>query len=124
MRRHRPPVDPGTLGAEPLGLKTGHLGLEVTPYLRTSVAHVYAAGDAAGNAQLTPVAAYEGRVAAHNALRGDRLIADTTLVPQSVFTTPEVAKVGLTHRAATEAGVNVPRRDTGSARGLERPRHR
>ncbi len=94
-----------TLGAEHLGLDRGHLGLAVTPYLRTSVAHIYAAGDAAGNAQLTPVAAYEGRVAAHNALQGDRLIADTTLVPQSVFTTPEVAKVGLTHRAAMASGV-------------------
>jgi mercuric reductase len=96
---------PETLGAEHLGLARGHLGLEVTPYLRTSVTHIYAAGDAAGNAQLTPVAAYEGRLAAHNALQGDQLIADTTLVPQSVFTTPEVARVGLTHRAATASGV-------------------
>jgi len=93
------------LGAEHLGLTRGRLGLAVTPYLRTSVAHIYAAGDAAGNAQLTPVAAYEGRVAAHNALQGDRLIADSTLVPQSVFTTPEVARVGLTHRAAMASGV-------------------
>jgi pyruvate/2-oxoglutarate dehydrogenase complex dihydrolipoamide dehydrogenase (E3) component len=97
--------DPGPLGAEPLGLKRGRLGLEVTPYLRTSVTHIYAAGDAAGNAQLTPVAAYEGRLAARNALRGDQLIADSTLVPQNVFTTPEVARVGLTHRAATASGV-------------------
>jgi pyruvate/2-oxoglutarate dehydrogenase complex dihydrolipoamide dehydrogenase (E3) component len=96
---------PEALGAEHLGLTTGHLGLEVTPYLRTSVAHIYAAGDAAGNAQLTPVAAYEGRLAAHNALKGDPLVADTTLVPQTVFTTPEVARVGLTHRAATASGV-------------------
>ena len=96
---------PETLGAEHLGLERGHLGLEVTPYLRTSVAHIYAAGDAAGNTQLTPVAAYEGRLAAHNALQGDQLIADTTLVPQSVFTTPEVARVGLTHRAAEASGV-------------------
>lgn len=96
---------PETLSAEHLGLERGHLGLEVTPYLRTSMAHIYAAGDAAGNAQLTPVAAYEGRLAAHNALKGDELIADTTLVPQTVFTTPEVARVGLTHRAATAVGV-------------------
>jgi pyruvate/2-oxoglutarate dehydrogenase complex dihydrolipoamide dehydrogenase (E3) component len=48
---------PETLGAEHLGLERGLLGLEVTPYLRTSVARIYAAGDAAGNGQLTPVAA-------------------------------------------------------------------
>ncbi len=96
---------PVTLGAEALGLELSHLGLEVSPYLRTSVAHIYAAGDAAGNAQLTPVAAYEGRLAAHNALEGDRLTADERNVPQSIFTVPEVAKVGLNHREAEASGV-------------------
>jgi pyruvate/2-oxoglutarate dehydrogenase complex dihydrolipoamide dehydrogenase (E3) component len=96
---------PETLGAEGLGLEMGHLGLKVSPYLRTSVTHIYAAGDAAGNGQLTPVAAYEGRLAAHNALEGDRMTADERIVPQTVFTTPEVAKVGLTHRAVEASGL-------------------
>ena len=96
---------PETLGAESLGLAMRRLGLEVTPYLRTSRSHIYAAGDAAGNAQLTPVAAYEGRIAARNALDGDRVTADEALVPQAVFTTPEIARVGLTHRQAQERGV-------------------
>ncbi len=96
---------PGTIGAERLGLEMGRLGLKVSPYLRTSVAHIYAAGDAAGNTQLTPVAAYEGRLAAHNALEGDRIPVDERIVPQSVFTTPEVAKVGLTHREVEASGV-------------------
>jgi pyruvate/2-oxoglutarate dehydrogenase complex dihydrolipoamide dehydrogenase (E3) component len=96
---------PVTLGAERLGLEMGHLGLKVTSYLRTSATHIYAAGDAAGNAQLTPVAAYEGRLAAHNALEGDRVPADERIVPQTVFTTPEVAKVGLTHRQVESSGV-------------------
>jgi dihydrolipoamide dehydrogenase len=51
---------PEALGAEHLGPRRGHLGLEVTPHLRISVAHIYAAGDAVGNAQLTPVAALRG----------------------------------------------------------------
>jgi pyruvate/2-oxoglutarate dehydrogenase complex dihydrolipoamide dehydrogenase (E3) component len=96
---------PETLGAERLGLEMGLLGLKVTRYLRTSVTHIYAAGDAAGNGQLTPVAAYEGRLAAHNALEGDRMIADERIVPQTVFTTPEVAKVGLTRREVEASGV-------------------
>jgi pyruvate/2-oxoglutarate dehydrogenase complex dihydrolipoamide dehydrogenase (E3) component len=96
---------PVTLGAERLGLEMGHLGLKVTPYLRTSATHIYAAGDAAGNTQLTPVAAYEGRLAAHNALEGDRIPADERIVPQAIFTTPEVAKVGLTHREVEASGV-------------------
>jgi pyruvate/2-oxoglutarate dehydrogenase complex dihydrolipoamide dehydrogenase (E3) component len=96
---------PETIGAERLGLEMGTAGLKVTPYLRTSLAHVYAAGDAAGRSQLTPVAAYEGRLAARNALQGDHTVADESAVPQAVFTTPEVARVGLTHRQAQATGV-------------------
>jgi pyruvate/2-oxoglutarate dehydrogenase complex dihydrolipoamide dehydrogenase (E3) component len=96
---------PESLGAEHLGFEMGRLGLKVTPYLRTSLTHIYAAGDAAGNGQLTPLAAYEGRLAAHNALEGDRMPADERVVPQSVFTTPEVARVGLTRREAEAGGV-------------------
>jgi len=98
--------EPRTLGAETLGFETARLGLKVTPHLRTSLPHVYAAGDAAGNMQLTPVAAYEGRIAARNALEGDRLVADHSVVPQTIFTTPEVARVGLTHQEARARGVN------------------
>jgi pyruvate/2-oxoglutarate dehydrogenase complex dihydrolipoamide dehydrogenase (E3) component len=102
-----------TLGAEHLGLAMGRLGLSVSPYLRTSIPHIYAAGDAAGNTQLTPVAAYEGRIAAQNALEGDRIAADSAAVPQTVFTTPELAKVGLTHAEALARGVrcHVARHD-------------
>src|SRR2546426_7620033 len=70
-----------------------------------SLANIYAAGNAAGNAQLTPVAAHEGRIAARNALEGDRVVTDEALVPQAVFTTPEIAKVGLTHGQAKARGL-------------------
>jgi pyruvate/2-oxoglutarate dehydrogenase complex dihydrolipoamide dehydrogenase (E3) component len=97
--------EPSTLGADVLGLAMGQRGLDVTPYLRTSVPHVYAAGDAVGRTQLTPVAAYEGRIAAKNALEGDHIAVDERVVPQTVFTTPEIARVGLTHREAEASGV-------------------
>ena len=102
-----------SVGAEHLGLAMGERGLRVTEYLQTSMPHIYAAGDAAGNAQLTPVAAYEGRIAAKNALEGHHLVTDETVVPQTVFTTPEVAKVGLTHAAARKRGIpcHVARHD-------------
>lgn len=104
---------PASLGAEGLGLEMGRLGLRVDSHLKTSVPHIYAAGDAAGNVQLTPVAALEGRIAARNALEGDRLVADYAAVPQAVFTTPEIAKVGLTHAEVTERGIecHVARHD-------------
>jgi len=64
---------PRTIGAARIGLEMGRLGLRTSPYLSTSVPHIYAAGDAAGNRQLTPVAAHEGRIAAVNALRAKRV---------------------------------------------------
>ena len=97
--------NPRRVGTDAIGLETGRLGLRVDAYLRTALSHVYAAGDAAGNAQLTPVAAYEGKVAALNALRGDVQTVDYTVVPQTIFTTPEVARVGLTHAEALRRGV-------------------
>jgi pyruvate/2-oxoglutarate dehydrogenase complex dihydrolipoamide dehydrogenase (E3) component len=96
---------PQTLGAEGLGLETEGLGLKVTPYLKTSIPHIYAAGDAAGRRQLTPVAAYEGRIAALNALQGDTVRADEAVIPQVIFTTPEAASVGLSHRETEARGI-------------------
>lgn len=112
--------DPRRLGAEALGLDVGPLGLKVSPHLRTSLPHIYAAGDAAGNHQLTPTAAYEGRTAARNALEGDVEAVDYSAVPQTVFTTPEVARVGLTHGEAQRRGLacHVARHDlTGASNG-------
>jgi pyruvate/2-oxoglutarate dehydrogenase complex dihydrolipoamide dehydrogenase (E3) component len=96
---------PERLGAERLGLELEGHGLRVSRYLRTSVPHIYAAGDAAGGMMLTPVAAYEGRLAALNALKGDLEAVDYTGVPQTIFTTPEIGRVGLTHKEALARGI-------------------
>ena len=112
---------PRMLGAEGLGLETEHLGLKVTPYLRSTVPHIYAAGDAAGRRQLTPVAAYEGRIAALNALTGDTVRADEAVIPQVIFTTPEAASVGLSHRETQARGIKcaVARHDMrGTSNGV------
>jgi pyruvate/2-oxoglutarate dehydrogenase complex dihydrolipoamide dehydrogenase (E3) component len=97
---------PQTIGAARIGLEMGRLGLRTSPHLATSVPHIYAAGDAAGNRQLTPVAAHEGRVAAVNALRGDTERADEAVIPQVVFTTPEVGLVGMSYGEAPAHGVH------------------
>ena len=96
---------PRALDADGVSFATNKLGLATDGYLRTSLPGVYAAGDAAGNRQLTTTAAYEGRIAAANALQGDNLASDLAIVPQVLFTTPEIAQVGLTHRQARERGL-------------------
>lgn len=112
-RRFRPEM----IGGQRLGLTGRGPGLEVTPYLRTPVPHIYAAGDATGHRQLTTVAASEGRLAALNALRGDHEVADHTVVPQTVFTTPEIASVGMTHAQSQARGLPcaVSHHDTAGA---------
>jgi pyruvate/2-oxoglutarate dehydrogenase complex dihydrolipoamide dehydrogenase (E3) component len=97
--------NPKRLGTDALGLVMGRLGLRVSEHLRTSLPHIYAAGDAAGNLQLTPTAAYEGRLAALNALKGNVAPVDYGVVPQTIFTTPEVGRAGLTHAEALARGV-------------------
>lgn len=112
---------PRMLGAEGLGLETTRLGLRTNAHLRTSLPEIYAAGDAAGNVQLTPTAAYEGRIAATNALQDDTVESDLSVVPQTVFTTPEIARVGLTHREARARGIpcHVSTHDTrGASNGV------
>jgi dihydrolipoamide dehydrogenase len=73
-------------------------------YLRTSVKHIYAAGDVTAHFQFTHTADYE----AQNVLQNCFLFfpftkkADYSVVPWAIFTDPEVARVGLTEKEARE----------------------
>jgi len=70
---------------------------------RTSNPRVWAAGDVSGAPQHVYVAAATGRVAAANALGGDRRV-DYTGMPQVTFTRPQVGGVGMTEEQALAAG--------------------
>jgi dihydrolipoamide dehydrogenase len=74
----------------------------VDEYLRTSVPHIFAAGDVDGNSMLVPSARLEGRVAAENAILGARRRVDYDVVPAGSYTDPEYASVGLTEAQARE----------------------
>jgi glutathione reductase (NADPH) len=85
-------------------------GVKVNEYLQSvSNSAVYAAGDAAASAgaPLTPVAAYEGRIAAENLLRGNHRKPNYDGIPTVVFTVPQLASVGLQERAARDRGLAV-----------------
>ena len=73
---------------------------------------VYAIGDVLGpqRIMLAHTASHEGMVAAENALGGSRAM-DYGVVPGAVFTSPEVANVGLSEARAREMGYEV-RADT------------
>ncbi len=96
-------------------LKLEQIGATVAPdatlvvddYLETTVPGVYGAGDVIGNPAFVYTAAYEGALAAENALTGGRRKRDYSTLPWVVFTDPQVAVVGLNEREAAKAEITV-----------------
>ncbi|MFC0159126.1 MULTISPECIES: dihydrolipoyl dehydrogenase family protein [Mameliella] len=98
------------LNLEAAGIDRTKKGVKVHPHLQSiSAGHVYAAGDAADTpgAPLTPVAVFEGKVAASNILKGETTAPDYTGVPNAGFTIPELVRVGLLESDARELGHEV-----------------
>ena len=96
--------DTETLNLQAAGVAVGPRGeIVVDDHLRTSNPRVLAAGDVTLGPQYVYVAAYEGVLAAENALGSDRRL-DLRAVPGVTFTTPSIATVGLTEEAARRAG--------------------
>jgi pyruvate/2-oxoglutarate dehydrogenase complex dihydrolipoamide dehydrogenase (E3) component len=103
----RPPNIAG-LGLEAAGVAVERGAIQVNGFRQSTTApHVYAAGDVAGQHQHTPVAWYEGTLAAHNALRGNQRAVDFRVFPTAVFTIPALAQVGLTETEARAQGHRV-----------------
>jgi mercuric reductase len=93
------------LELEAAGVKTYKLGIAVDDRMRTNIPGIWAAGDVNGQAQLTPVAQYEARIAVEDMYRpGEKPGADYSVLPMAIFTDPELAGVGLTQMAAEEQG--------------------
>lgn len=87
------------LNLEELGVRMTKTGVDVDVRLRTSLPGVFAAGDVTGILPFTHAAAYQGRLAARNAL-GKGSSASYRVLPWVIFTDPEIAHVGLTEPEA------------------------
>ena len=83
------------LGLENASVKYTPKGIEVNDTLQTSVKHIYAAGVVLGRDSHTHTAILESRIAAHNIFDKNKVIPDYTATPGIIFTTPEIAHVGL-----------------------------
>lgn len=91
------------------------LGVELTPrgtvavdgFLATNYPSILAVGDVAGPYQLTHAAAHQGWYAAVNALFSPfkRFRADYRVMPAAIYTTPEIARVGLNQKEARAQGI-------------------
>jgi mercuric reductase len=99
------------IGLERVGVEVDAQGaVRVDRTLRTSVPHIWAAGDVIGretaSQMATPVGAHDGKIAAHNALSGEppRKV-DHAVIPRTIFTDPQVAVVGMTDAEAEAFGI-------------------
>ena len=98
------------LGLDLAGVAVDDSGaVVIDDHMRTSIAHIYAAGDCTNQPQYVYVAAAAGTRAARNMMGGDAVL-DLTTMPAVVFTDPQVATVGLSEDQARAQGFDVDSR--------------
>ena len=96
------------LRVEKAGVELGKRGqVVVDEYSRTSNPHIYAVGDVTDRLQLTPVAIHEAMCFVETAFKNNPTRPDHARVPSAVFTTPEIAVVGLSEEMALLKGHSV-----------------
>lgn len=98
------------LGLEEAGVALAPSGhVKVDRVSRTTVRGVYAAGDVTGVLPLASVAATQGRIAMWHSLGDAVAPLDVGKVPATVFTSPEIATVGVSEAdaAAHDARVRI-----------------
>jgi len=117
----RPVTD--TLNLDAVDIETDDAGfIETDDRARTSLDHIFAVGDVAGEPMLAHKAFTEGEVAAE-VIAGEPAALDYQAIPAAVFTDPEIGTVGMTPAAAEEAGYDpvvgqMPMRASGRALSL------
>jgi len=95
------------IGIEETGIQKGVRGeISVNEKMETNIPGIYAIGDVAGGLMLAHVASGEGITAAINLMGGNERI-DYDSVPSAIFTSPEIASVGLREQQAAEKGIKV-----------------
>lgn len=96
-----------TCGLDKIGVVLDGRGLiPVDGYFRTSVPNVYAIGDVIEGVQLAHRASEEG-VAVAEIIAGHTPHMNYVTIPNIVYTSPEIASVGLTEAEAKEASIDI-----------------
>ncbi len=81
-------------------------GIKVNNEMRTNIDHIYAIGDVTNIIQLAHVASHQGIVAVDNILNKDSKM-DYKMVPNVIFTSPEIATIGIGEDQAKEQGLDI-----------------
>lgn len=97
---------------ENIGLKENGIELDkgfikVNNYLQTSKSNIYAIGDVIGNPLLAHKASAEAQIATWNIAKPEKKVMNYKLIPGCVYCQPQVASVGMTEKAAKDAGYDI-----------------
>ena len=95
------------IGIEELGIELENGKVKVDAFYRTSVKGIYAIGDIVAGPALAHVASAEGIVCVEKITGHDPHPIDYGNIPACTYTNPEVASVGMTEKAAREAGYEI-----------------
>lgn len=113
------------LGAEEAGVKRDERGFVVVDaHYRTSAEGIYAVGDVIGGQMLAHKGIEEGVVLAEQLAGHKGVAVNYNAVPCVIYTSPEIAWVGMSEKQATDAGFEVktgqaPFAANGRAKALE-----
>ena len=94
------------LNLDDTGVSLKNDTISVDRRMQTDVSSILAAGDVTGEPMLAHVAFTEGKVAVENAL-GKEGEMDYAVVPRCIYTSPEIASVGLTEQEALAQGYQI-----------------
>jgi len=91
------------LFSEDFGIRLEKGAVCVDRELKTGISNIFAAGDCIGGYMLAHVASYEGELASAN-MFSKATNRDYSVIPSSVFSSPEVASVGVSEEEAKQSG--------------------
>lgn len=95
------------IGLENTGIQKGKRGeITVNEKMETNIPDIYAIGDVTGTWLLAHTASTQGIIAAKN-IMGHSENIDYSTVPAAIFTSPEIASVGLREHQAEEKGIKI-----------------
>src|SRR5881398_3214740 len=99
----RPNTD--DLGLDEAGIQTDQSGyIKVNSRLETNVSGVWALGDCKGGPAFTHISYNDFQIVYANLIEGRNLTIENRIVPYSVFTDPQLGRVGMTEKEARQQG--------------------
>ncbi len=95
------------LGLEKIGVEFDRHGVRVNEFLQTTKEHIFACGDCINAPKFAHTASYEAGITVHNMFAPNNHKTDFSKNSWVLFTSPEIASVGVDEEEAKEKGLDV-----------------